>query len=182
MACFIFLGRERKRMGLAARLAVAFLLLSSLSFPYEIKSSREELLAQYYAHIDPKIPKSARAILGDEKVNVIVGRQVIGIETKRGQLSYFEFQPVKNPTIVIIISEEAAEKMARGESGLLAALESGGVRIEPKNLLSAIKVETIKRIYAASGADEKIFGHKKSPSALLPSVNSIAARIRIAAG
>ncbi|MCX8194610.1 MAG: hypothetical protein N3G22_00665 [Candidatus Micrarchaeota archaeon] len=132
------------------------LALFTLAFSFEIKQSREEMLDYYFSHIEDKIPSSAKMLIGNEKMNVYVGGKVIGVEVKNGRLYSFEMHPVEKPNVIIHVSDEAAEKISNGESGIMQEIDRGGIRLEAKNLLSAIKIEMIKRIYAISGADEKI--------------------------
>jgi hypothetical protein len=146
------------------------LLLLSCASAYTIKSSREQMLAKYYENYD-KIPKSARLLVGDESVNAYIGQSVIGIKIDNGELTYFEFSPVKNPGIVIVVSDSAAERIERGQMGILQAIDNGGIKITAKSFMSALKVEALKKIYAMSGADrELVKGQTGSP----PLSNSIA--------
>ena len=68
----------------ALAFALFAVLLLSVSYAYQIEQSREELLAKYYAYVDAKVPKTARMIVGDEKVNAYIGQSVVGIETRGG--------------------------------------------------------------------------------------------------
>lgn len=150
------------------RVALALLLFAlclSLADAYYIKQTRDQLLDYYFAYVDDKIPKSARMLIGDERINAYVGSQAMGIETRRGQLYSFEMYALEKPTIVVRVSEDAADKLSQRKIGIMQAIDSGGIRIEPKTLLSSIKVEMIKRIYAVSGVDEKILGKKNYPVA-----------------
>jgi len=131
-------------------------LLLSVPHAYQIEQTREELLAKYYAYIDAKIPKSARMIIGDEKVNVYIGQSVIGIETRKGELYSFEYTPLKNPNIVIIVADDAAEKIENRSLGVLDAMDSGGIKIKTYNWLSAFKVAAIKNAYSLSGVDKRL--------------------------
>lgn len=139
-------------------LALFSLFLFSLCFSYTLSASREEMLNYYYSSIEGKLPKSARMLIGDERVNVYLGGQVVGLETMRGELYSFETSPVQAPTIVIRVSDSAMEGITSKKIGLLAAIETGEIQLEPKTFFSAVKIEMIKRIYAASGADRKLFG------------------------
>ena len=142
--------------------AVFLLFLLSVSSAYVLNWTRDEMLDEYHAMVEPKIPKSAKMLLGDERINAYVGGKVIGIETLRGELYYFELAPVDDPTIVATISDSAAEAIEQKRMGIMAALESGGIKIEGKNLLSMLKVEVLKRIYAVSGADRQLLGRKQT--------------------
>lgn len=160
--------------------AFAILLLASASSAYYLNATREEMLTKYQTYVEPKIPKSARMLVGDERVNVYVGRKVLGIETKRGELSSFELRPVESPSVVVTISDSAAEKIEARKMGILQAIDSGGIKIDAKNFFSALKIETMKRIYAVSGADDELLGKKKG-SARADTYNSIyVQRARIA--
>jgi putative sterol carrier protein len=145
----------------ALAIPVFLLLFLSLANSYAIRQTREEMLDYYYRNIDEKIPKSARMLIGDEKVNVYIAGQPLGIETRRGYLYAFEKSALENPTIIVKVSQEAADKITKKEMGILQAIESGEIRIEAKNFFSAMKVEAMKRIYAVSGADDQILGKKK---------------------
>ncbi|MFA6214024.1 MAG: hypothetical protein WC717_01985 [Candidatus Micrarchaeia archaeon] len=123
---------------------------------YQIEQGRDELLAKYYAYVDAKVPKTARMIIGDEKVNAYIGQSVIGMETRRGELYSFEYEPVKNPNIIIIVTDEAAERMENRTMGVLEAIDSGGIRIKTNNWLSAIKMAALKNAYALSGIDRRL--------------------------
>jgi hypothetical protein len=81
---------------------------------------------------------------------------VIGIETKRGELYSFEYEPVKNPSITIIVSDEAAQMIEDREMGVLEAIGNGGIKIKTSNWLSAFKVEALKRAYDISGIDKRL--------------------------
>ena len=130
--------------------------LLSLSYAYQIEQTREQLLAKYYAYVDAKVPKSARMIVGDEKVNAYIGQSVIGIETRKGELYSFEYAPLKNPNIVIIVTDEAAEKIENRSMGVLEAIGNGGIKIKTYNWLSAFKVAALQNAYSLSGIDRRI--------------------------
>jgi len=130
--------------------------LLSLSYAYQIEQTREQLLAKYYAYVDAKVPKSARMIVGDEKVNAYIGQSVIGIETRKGELYSFEYAPLKNPNIVIIVTDEAAEKIENRSMGVLEAMGNGGIKIRTYNWLSAFKVAALQNAYSLSGIDKRI--------------------------
>jgi len=144
-------------------LLLGLALLLQAADAYYIKQSREQLLDYYFAHIDDKVPPSARMLIGDEKINVYIGNEALGIETRRGQLYYFETAPVEKATTTITISEDAAEKISQKKMGIIEAIDNGGIKIQTTNLLSALKMEMIKRIYAISGADDRILGKKPAP-------------------
>ena len=135
---------------------VAFLISSCSA--YSLNLTREQMLAYYQSSIEPKIPAAARMLLGDERINVYVGGKVLGIETARGQLYSFETSPMQDPTIVVAVGDSAVENISAGREGILSAIDSGEIRIAPKNFFSAIKVEAMKRVYAVSGADRRISG------------------------
>ena len=59
------------------------------------------------------------------------------------------------------MSDRAAEAIVRKETGVLAAIESGGIRIRANNWFSGVKMEALKRIYALSRIDDLILGKKK---------------------
>ena len=63
----------------------SFLLLSASS-AFELNQTREQMLAYYYSKIDENVPKSARLLLGDEKVNIRLGGKTIGISILHGSL------------------------------------------------------------------------------------------------
>ena len=140
--------------------AIAFALFAALmvcaSHAYQIEQTRDELLAKYYAYVDARVPKSARMIVGDEKLNVYIGKSVMGIETRKGELYSFEYAPLKSPNIVIIVTDEAAEKIENRSMGLLEAMDSGGIRIKTYSWLSAFKVAAIKNAYSLSGIDRRL--------------------------
>ncbi len=137
----------------------------SLASAYELSETREEMLLYYYSNIEDKIPKSARMLVGDEKINVYLGGKVIGIETKYGKLSTFELEPVEKPGIIIVVSDYAAQAISARKMGILEAIDKGEIRIQAKNLFSLLKVEAAKRIYAVSGADKELLGEKKPSQA-----------------
>ncbi len=136
--------------------ALLAVLLLGVSYAYQIEQPREELLAKYYAYVDAKIPKSARMIVGDMKVNAYIGQSVIGIETRRGELYSFEYAPLKGPSIVIIVTDGAAEKIENRSMGVLEAMDNGGIKIKTYNWLSAFKVAAIKNAYSLSGIDRRL--------------------------
>ncbi len=153
---------------------------SSVCFAYALTETREEMLTYYQEKIEPKVPKSARMLVGNEKINVYVGGKVLGIETRRGELYSFETAPLNNPTIIVTVTDEAFGSIEQKKTGILPLIESGGIRIEAKTFFSAIKIETIKRIYAVSGMDDVIMGRKKGYSAM-ENYNSIyVQKVRIA--
>ena len=149
-------------MRLAAATLFALLCLS-LDSAYYITQTRDQLLDYYFSHVDDKIPKSARMLIGDERINVYVGGQAVGVETRRGQLYSFEMYALEKPSIVVRVSDDAAEKITGRKMGIIQAIDTGGIKIEPKNLFSAFKVEMMKRIYAVSGADDKLLGRGSTP-------------------
>ena len=140
--------------------AYAFALFTALllctSYAYQLEQTRDELLAKYYAYVDAKIPKSARMIVGDEKVNAYIGQSVIGIETRNGELYSFEYAALKNPNVVIIVTDTAAEKIEDRSMGVLEAIDNGGIKIKTYNWLSAFKVAALQNAYALSGIDKRI--------------------------
>ena len=95
----------------AALFALSAILMLCTSYAYKIEQSREALLAKYYAYVDPKIPKTARMLIGDERVNAYIGQSVIGLEVKKGELRSFEYAPLQDQSIVVIVSDSAAEKI-----------------------------------------------------------------------
>lgn len=140
----------------AALFALAAILMLCTSYAYQIEQSREALLAKYYAYVDPKIPKTARMLIGDERVNAYIGQSVIGLEVKRGELRSFEYSPLSSPSIVVIVSDSAAERIENRSMGILEAIDSGGIRIISNSWFSAFKVEALKRAYAVSGIDQRL--------------------------
>jgi len=123
---------------------------------YQIEQSREQLLSKYYSQVDQKVPKSARVLVGDERINAYIGHSVIGMETRRGELYSFEYAPLANPSIVIIVTDDAAERIENRSIGLLEAMDSGGITVKANNWVSAFKVEALKRAYAVSGIDARL--------------------------
>lgn len=161
------------------RIAAALLLFAlclSLADAYYIKQSRDQLLDYYFAYVDGKVPRSARMLIGDERINAYIGSQEMGIETRRGQLYSFEMYAFEKPTIVVRVTDDAADRLSNREIGIMQAIDSGGIKIEPKTLLSSIKVEMIKRIYAISGADDKIMGKRNYPASPYTSSSIYAVR------
>ncbi|MFA5929823.1 MAG: hypothetical protein WC861_02985 [Candidatus Micrarchaeia archaeon] len=131
-------------------------LLVCLPCAYHIEQTRDELLAKYYAYVDAKVPKSARMIIGDERVNAYIGQSVIGIETRRGELYSFEYAALKNPDIVIVVTDEAAERIENRSMGVLEAMDSGGIRIKTYSWIAMFKVAALKSAYEVSGIDKRI--------------------------
>jgi len=131
-------------------------LLLSVSHAYQIEQSREELLAKYYSYVDAKIPKSLRLLAGDERVNAYIGQSVVGIEIRKGELYSFEYAPLKTPTTVIIVTDDAAERIENRSMGVLEAMGNGGIRIKTYSWLSAFKVAALKNAYSLSGIDRRI--------------------------
>lgn len=160
-------------------LAFAFILiLVSAASAYVLNSTREGMLSYYNSEIEPKVPKTAKILLGDERINVQAGGKTIGIQTVRGELAVFEFYPVEDPTVEITVSDWAAEAIEGRKIGIMQALESGGITVRTNNFFSFLKVEMIKRIYAVSGADDAILGKKKGTVA--SALNSmLVQRVRI---
>ena len=140
----------------AAVFVLFAVLVISFSYAYQIDQSREQLLSKYYSQVDAKVPKSVRALIGDERVNAYIGHSVLGIEIYRGELRSFEYAPLSNPSIVIVVSDNAAERIENRSMGLMDAMDSGGIRIMANNWLSALKVEALKRAYSMSGIDRRL--------------------------
>src|SRR3989338_9078864 len=159
--CFLLNVGQKHSMKIAAILFAA-LLLASVSFSYKVQQSREEILSYYYSSIDAKIPKSAKMLVGDEKVNVYIGTDSIGIETHGGELSSFEMVPLENPGIEIWVSDYAAEAMVKKRMGVLDAIDAGGITIKTHGWYQAFKVEVIKRLYAVAKIDDIVLGKKKA--------------------
>ncbi|MFA6907460.1 MAG: hypothetical protein WC263_01400 [Candidatus Micrarchaeia archaeon] len=136
--------------------ALFAVLLIGMSCAYQIEQTREQLLAKYYAYVDAKLPKSARMIIGDERVNAYIGHSTLGIETKRGELYSFEYAALKNPDIVIVVTDEAAEKIENRTMGVLEAIDNGGIRIKTYGWLAMFKVAALKNAYAISGIDRRL--------------------------
>ena len=133
------------------------LLFSSCS-AYTLSLTREQMLTYYQGSMEPKLPRTAKLLLGDERINAYVGGKALGIETRHGELHSFEMSALTDPTIVVRVTDSALEGISAGREGILAAIDAGEIAVEPQNFLSAIKLEAMKRIYAASGADRKLFG------------------------
>ena len=131
-------------------------LLLCASHAYQIEQTRDELLAKYYAYVDAKVPKSARMIIGDEKVNAYIGHSVIGIETRKGELYSFEYAALANPDIVIVVSDDAAGKIENRSMGVLEAIDNGGIKIKTYSWLAMFKVAALQNAYALSGIDSRI--------------------------
>ena len=148
------------------------LVLACAANAYTLNDTREEMLTYYQTKLEPKIPKSARMLIGDEKVNVHIGGRTLGIETRNGELYSFETSPVEGAGIDVVVSDAAAEAIKQKKSGILPFLENGEIRITTTNFLSTLKIETAKRIYAVSGADDQISGKKKT-SERMDTYNSI---------
>lgn len=161
------------RMKTFALFASALLTLACLSHAFVLNDTREEMLSYYQTKLEPKVPKSARMLMGDEKVNVHIGGRTLGIEIRNGELYSFETYQVQGAGIDITVSDSAADAIRQGKSGVLAQLEKGEIKITTTNFLSTLKIETAKRIYAVSGADDQIIGKKKSPPADSGTYNSI---------
>ena len=140
----------------ALAFALFAVLLLSVSYAYQIEQSREELLAKYYAYVDAKVPKTARMIVGDEKVNAYIGQSVVGIETRGGVLYSFEYAPLKNPNVVIFVTDDAAERIENRTMGILDAMDNGGIKIKTYDWLSAFKVAALKSAYEMSGIDRRL--------------------------
>jgi len=162
----------------AAIFALLAVLLISVSYAYQIEQSREQLLTKYYSQVDAKVPKSVRTLIGDERVNMYIGHSVIGFETYRGELRSFEYAPLSNPTITIIVSDDAAEKIENRSMGIQEAIDSGGIRIRESNWVSMLKVEALKRAYAVSGIDRRLTNQSISEDEIY-STNSLFMRTRI---
>ena len=161
---FFIEERGKRCMKLPALLAVVLLLFSSVSFSYKIVQSREEMLSYYYSNIDAKVPKTAKLLIGDEKINVYIGTDIIGIETHGGELSSFELTPLESPNIIIRVSDYAAEAIAKKRMGILDAIDEGEITIETKGFYAAFKVEVVKRLYAVAKIDDIVLGKKKAPA------------------
>jgi hypothetical protein len=140
----------------APAFAVFVALLLSLSHAYQIEQTRDELLSDYYSYVDAKIPKSARLLIGDEKINVYMGQSVLGIETKKGELYSFEYAPVKSPNIAIIVSDLAAERIGNRSEGVLDAIDNGGIQIRTYSWFSAFKMAALRSVYSLSGIDKRL--------------------------
>ncbi|MCX6771623.1 MAG: hypothetical protein NTX79_06215 [Candidatus Micrarchaeota archaeon] len=140
--------------------AFAFVLFAALllcaSHAYQIDQSRDDLLAKYYAYVDAKVPKTARMIVGNEKVNAYIGQSVIGVETRNGELYSFEYAALANPDIVVIVSDEAAEKIENRSTGVLEAMDNGGIQIKTYSWLAMFKVAALRNAYALSGIDKRL--------------------------
>ncbi len=154
---------------------LAICLLLSAAYAYRLNASREELLAYYQNHLEEKMPKSAKMLIGNERINIYIGGQVFGIETRLGELYYFEAYALEKPGIVVNVSDDAAQRLAKKKIGILQAIDEGGIRIDSRNFLSALKVEMIKRIYAVSGADDQFLDRKKGtvPAPPMQDYNSL---------
>jgi hypothetical protein len=142
------------------RIAVLILIFAiAMSLPahaYTIDQSREQLLAKYYADVEPKIPPSARMLVGDERINAYIGNQTFGAVVVNGDLESFDYSLVDNPTITIRVTDYAADSISDGQMGIMDAINNGGITIQTSNLLSALKVAVMERIYAASGYDKRL--------------------------
>jgi len=140
----------------AVLFALFAVLLVSVSYAYQIEQSREQMLSKYYSQVDAKVPKSMRMLLGDERINFYIGQSAIGIETRQGELRTFEYKPLSSPTIVIVVSDLAAESIENRSMGILEAMGNGGIRVKTSNWFSSFKVEALKQAYAVSGIDKRL--------------------------
>jgi len=140
----------------ALAFALFAMFLLSVSYAYQIEQTREQLLSKYYAYVDAKVPKTARMIVGDERVNAYIGQSVVGIETRGGELYSFEYAPLKNPNVAIFVTDDAAEKIENRTMGILEAMDNGGIRIKTYDWLSAFKVAALKSAYEMSGIDKRL--------------------------
>lgn len=154
-------------------IAAALLLFASIVNPFAISQSRDEILLYYQMHVQEKIPKTAKMLIGNERINVNVAGRVFGIQTKYGDLYTFEEMPLEKPGIIVTVSDAAAEKISKRQMGIVQAIDSGGIRVEARNFVAALKVEAAKRIYAVSGADEKILGKPKGGQQSPDTANSL---------
>jgi hypothetical protein len=136
----------------------AFLLLISTCFSYEISISRDKMVEYYYQKVAAKIPKSARLLLGSETINAYVGKSVVGIRTRNGELEALEYYSFDSATISIYVEDGAAARIEAGEEGVIAAINNGGIKITSNNLFTAFKIEALKKIYAVSGYDAVLQG------------------------
>lgn len=155
-----------------AAFACALLLFLPILCPYSIPYTREELLDKYYKYSD-KVPRSARLLLGDETINVHIGDSVIGIKTKNGELSALETYAFQRATITITVDAATASKLDRHETGIIKAIDEGGIRIKTSNLLSGFKVEALKKIYAVSGYDKQLYSQPSKGESQPDAYNSI---------
>ena len=142
--------------GLLASIVLLCFMLSSCSA--YANYTRDQILNYYQSNVQPKLPKAALMLIGNERINAYAGGMVYGIVTSNGNLASFDTSAVPNPTIVVTISDSALDKLYERQEGLLAALSSGGITIHTNNFFSSLKVAAIKSIYAASGADSRFFG------------------------
>ncbi|MFA6328726.1 MAG: hypothetical protein WCY41_04740 [Candidatus Micrarchaeia archaeon] len=142
-------------MRMAAFALFAVLLLGA-AHAYQIEQTREELLAKYYAYVDAKVPKSARLIVGDERVNAYIGHSVVGVETRAGELYSLEYAPLKDPSIVIIVTDDTAERIEGRTEGILEAMDNGGIKVKAYNWFSSFKVAALRNAYALSGIDRRL--------------------------
>lgn len=153
-----------------AKLALFILLFSlfALNFlqAFTLNGTREEMLIYYQTAIEPKMPNTAKALLGDERINLAIGGKTLGIETRQGELYGFGFTPIVNPSITVAVSDAAAGGIAAKKLGILSAINNGGITVRTSNWYTALKVEMMKRIYAASGADDHLTGKRAMPRSL----------------
>lgn len=162
-----------------AAILFAALLLASVSFSYKVQQSREEMLSYYYSNIDAKVPKSAKMLIGDEKVNIYIGTDNIGIETRGGELASFEMVPLENPGIEIWVSDYAAEAMVKKRMGVLDAIDAGEITIKAHGWYQAFKVEVVKRLYAVAKIDDIVLGKKNAGAGTDLSNSAYVQRARI---
>ncbi len=159
-----------------ARIVPFLLMFSLFALPllhsFALNGTREQMLIYYQTAVEPKIPKTAKALLGDEKINVEIGGKTLGIETRRGELYGFSFTPIAFPSIEVNVSDAAADAIAAKKMGVMAALDNGGITVRASSWYTALKVEMMKRIYASSGADDYLTGRRALPRSM-ESYNSI---------
>ena len=143
--------------------AVFLAIFFSSCSAFVLNASRDEMLAYYQTYLEPKIPSSAKALIGDERINVQLGGKTLGIELKHGELTGFGIGAIDSPSIEVIVSDAAAEAIKGKREGMLDAINNGGITVKTNDFFTMIKVEMMKRIYAISGADDLITGKRAAP-------------------
>ena len=124
--------------------AVFLAIFFSSCSAFVLNASRDEMLAYYQTYLEPKIPSSAKALIGDERINVQLGGKTLGIELKHGELTGFGIGAIDSPSIEVIVSDAAAEAIKGKREGMLDAINNGGITVKTNDFFTMIKVEMMR--------------------------------------
>jgi hypothetical protein len=127
-------------------LKLAFILADAISDPTKFQI----LVDDYNKKID-EVPQILKLLLGNERVNIKIalkdgGFIRLGYETNNARIKRVVEGGLRNPTITVVATERAIEKIDNSDDPIVAFQEErglGNVVINGKSLTTKVKLEAV---------------------------------------